>query len=122
MQIVVTWFTFFGVLNFATLGWLAKPTEGSALRLPLVVAISILFVIQNLSAVITCLIMRRSMSAADRDVQEYEKSIASIVGARDDLRPSYLPIKLYSASLLQMAFALIPIASVWVLLPFLVGA
>jgi hypothetical protein len=110
MGAVVSWFTIFCGLNFATMGWLASSKTSP--NVMLVIATAILFISQNMLAILTCLEIRNFVGGLPR---------APDGCAEDATQRGVIPIRLYRKSTYQMMAALALIAVSWVAFALIVA-
>lgn len=109
MGTVVSWFTIFCGLNFATMGWLAGSKTPPNPKL--VIATAVLFIIQNVLAILTCLGVRSFVDGLDRAPDECTD---------DKEQRRVIPVELYRASTYQMIVAVGFIALSWIVFAVIV--
>ena len=109
-QLFVSWFVFFAGVNYATMGWLLKPSGPPNRTLLIVVAI--LFIVQNILGIIACFRVRKYLKQSSSDLLELEKLIAGMSESQSEAKSS-LPIEFYSAVINLMGLALVGIVAAW---------
>jgi hypothetical protein len=119
-QLFVGWFTFFATVNYATMGWLAKPSGLVPVGTHLVWLISGLFISQNLLGIVACVFVRRYLLERDSEILRLEQQAAS--SSQDESGPplsSSVPLALYSTTIVLIAWALGVILLSWCAIPFI---
>lgn len=109
------WFTFFATVNYASMGWLAKPETEGARNQPLVYLVCVLFIAQNTLGVVACAVMRKYLISTNERVLKLERIVHTVDGTLH-LRPSFetsVPIKAYIHVTLLVAISLIVIMGAW---------
>ncbi len=80
--LVVQWFIFFATVNYATMGWLAKPSGTPPATGGLIWLVALVFVTQNVLAIIICIIARahilRRAALADDIEQQLMASLSPV--------------------------------------------
>lgn len=105
------WFTFFATVNYATMGWLAKPGSSPLPNTGLLGIVVTLFITQNLLGVAACFKVAKYFRSTNNRIISLEtyvslnKSTAAI--------SSSLPIDLYIGVIQLIAGALIVIGFSW---------
>jgi hypothetical protein len=117
-QLLVSWFTFFVTVNYASMGWLA----GSRKPGPRIVLIASMFIAQNLLGILACLAVRRHLLTADKKILGLEQHVVGsplrVVADLDNETP--MPLGLYSWVIFLMVVALITIIIAWACFPWLI--
>jgi len=115
-QLLVGWFTFFATVNYASMGWLAKPSTPSPSK-GIVWIVAGMFITQNVLGLIACSVVRRYLLDRDAEVLSLERSIASAsLGESASPGVSSVPARLYSRTIDLMAWALAAIMVAWCVL------
>ncbi len=115
-QILVTWFTVFISINYASMGWLAKDethTRG------LLIIIAIMFITQNALGISAIVAIRQYMQLANAKLRRYEEEAAALANraAPAPVIDTGMPIELYPRVLNLMKWGLVSILVAWLLLP-----
>ncbi len=123
MQQLVTWFTFFATVNYASMGSLAVAltkdgqtrqhgTQGLQYGGPLLAAVAVVFIVQNALGVVVPLLVRREVLGAFRRMLRCEGVLAGGEAVTED--GCCMPVGLYSVAPPMMAVALLPLLGAWV--------
>jgi hypothetical protein len=115
-QLLVAWFTFFATANCATMGWLARPQADAKPIHGVMVAVSAMFIVENILGIITCRIAKRALVEASKTVALYEDFVVRHCTEADETWPAdrCMPISSYSRAASLMALAQVPIVLVWI--------
>jgi hypothetical protein len=117
-QMFVGWFTFFATVNYATMGWLAKPSGSTATSTRLGWVVSLLFISQNLLGIVACFVVRRYLLERDAEAVDLERQSASNSQVEGQTPfSSSVPAALYSRTIGLMAWALGLILVSWCAIP-----
>ena len=111
---LITWWTYWTVVNFATMGWLAGSTKaGSASSF--ITAVAWLFIAQNILGGVACAFAYRSLRRIHRLAQE----AASFIGTSPEPLPEHggTPIDIYRATIGLMLVVLCLFCIVWLVAP-----
>lgn len=116
-QMFVGWFTFFGTVNYATMGWLAKVDTGSSHNNKMIIAISLLFITQNLLGIVVCFVLKNYLFLTNKIIEGLERKIMEITVSGDEELGS-MPVRFYQKVIYLVVFALSMISVVWCFIPF----
>lgn len=106
-QLLVTWFTFFMTVNWATLGWLAGNSGGFySEKLGL---IAYVFLYQNILAIAVCFFSIFYFSSINKRLNQMEK----IIYENNEVLKGTFNFNLYRFSILGMILSIVPIAFLW---------
>src|SRR5690348_7890141 len=106
-QSLVTWFTVFTTVNYATMGWLAKDTPRRER-----VAVAALFLTQNTVAIVAVFV-------AGRSFRRLAEQITRLVRTRDGDHAGdaeILPRAFYQSVCMMMGAALLLVTAAWIYL------
>jgi hypothetical protein len=123
-QLLVSWFTFFATVNYASMGWLAgsqRVTPGNVTPgKKMIVLIVVMFITQNLLGIAVCFVVKRQLSTANKKIMGLEQHVIGsplrVVTELDNETP--MPLTLYSWAIILMVFALVTIIGAWSLFPW----
>jgi len=111
-RLLVSWFTFFITLNWASMGWLAANFEKMS-KTYLAVWVAALFAWQNLLGIVTCIVAYKYLQTEAEIVHTYEQFVKDKIGL-DVIRSSAYPSKTYLGSTILMVLAMTPIFFMWI--------
>jgi hypothetical protein len=118
----VTWFTFFVVLNYGAMSWLAGSQTMSQNHYALIL-VACGFILQNILGIIACLIVRKYFFRSNKRILDSQALLLrqqSIVEDFADLgSQTCLPLRLYLSVVVLMIIALVPILAAWAVLIYL---
>jgi hypothetical protein len=107
-QLYMAWFTFFGTVNFVSLGWLAALDEGVKMR-SIVWLVPAMFISQNILGIIASKYVSDFMDGYNDRILGLEKILVPDENAIE----SSLSLRLYNQVVALIAIALAIIAAVW---------
>jgi hypothetical protein len=118
-QTLVSWFTFFVTVNYASMGWLAGSDNPNTKMVDL---IGVMFIIQNLLGIAACLLVKRYLLLTDKKILGLEQHVVGsplrVVAELDNETP--MPLTLYSWVIILMVGALLTIIGAWSLFHWLI--
>jgi|GEM_PF-3388638 len=122
----INWFSFFVVLNYGAMSWLAgsDKLKGDPRS---VILVASGFIAQNILGIIACLIVRRYFARSETRLLEAQAILLKRKSIPEDLSDlsgqTCLPRRLYSTVIALMIVALVPILVAWaVLIQFVIHA
>src|SRR5689334_7314870 len=118
----ITWFSFFVVLNYGAMSWLAgsdKKVKGDH-DADAVTVVASDFIAQNILGIIGLLVVRRYFARSHRRLLEAQATLLEKKSIHEDLSDlsdkTCLPLHLYSTVIALMIIALVPIVLAWAVL------
>ncbi|HEY3265542.1 MAG TPA: hypothetical protein VGM37_01350 [Armatimonadota bacterium] len=122
-QTLVAWFTFFITVNYASMGWLAKPSADSHAQHSLVSLVALVFALHNVLGIWVTLVARKQMITIGATILTLDRLTedGSASPPIPELQCNAVPITLYSVGPLLMVTAMAPLFVAWCVLPFLFG-
>lgn len=132
-QLFMGWFTVFIVVNYATMGWLAKdggifrpssPATSSAAaggpNMSVILSVVVLFISQHILGILACSVLARYFRTTNASIVALEDEIKGkdVVRAANAGPRSTLPLRLYLAILALCAAAMACIATAWTVLGY----
>lgn len=114
-NVLVSWFTFFITINYASMGWLAGKSAVDSPKVELVQLISYLFISQNILGVAAEITILYYLLDANRRARSYEQIIQRDLSHIDT--HTCIPIRVYAPAVLLMSSALLTILIAWCMLP-----
>lgn len=107
-QLYMAWFTFFGTVNFASLGWLASTSETARLT-SIAWLVPVMFISQNVLGILASKYVSDFFYQYDGNVRALER----ILVPDENTSQSSLSLRLYNQVVALIAGALAIIAAVW---------
>jgi hypothetical protein len=118
MQLLVAWFTFFCTINFATLGWLAKPEKDAVIDIRVQRTLAFIFIAQNILGIVICFVCEHLVRKTDSRITTWEKYLFN--HRNPPLLVQYptdtgVPVKAYCWTIRSMIIALLTMITAWVI-------
>ncbi|MCK1395998.1 hypothetical protein [Bradyrhizobium sp. 1] len=107
----IGWFTFFGTVNFAAMGWMGASTSITGTFNGIAWLVPVMFITQNICGLAATYFVWRHVKDYDIRVLKLEQRL--VPGKEVYDRPSSVPIRLYTQVMWLIGLALIVIAVVW---------
>jgi len=116
VQLLVAWYTFFGTINYASMGWFAKSAPEVGPNVRLIQTIAVVFIVQNLLGIIICFAVRRQMFKNHEQIKIYETFVFEKANYTRVDFPSdtCIPADLISLVTLFMAITGVTLIVAWV--------
>ena len=110
-KLLVSWFTFFVTINWASLGWLAANSSDLVAN-PLVSLVSYIFAWQNVLGIVTCVI-------SGFYLVRVKKRIELLYSEQDNGKElsNDFPTSLYITAVFAMVVGIIPLGVMWFYIP-----
>jgi hypothetical protein len=115
----INWFSFFVVLNYGAMSWLAGSDKFKGDPRAMILVASG-FIAQNILGIIACLVVRRYFRRSNGRLLEAQAILLRRKSMTEDLSDlsgqTCLPLRLYSTVIVLMIIALVPILIAWAVL------